>query len=254
MNDVKVFNNIVFGSVRAIKIEDKVWFVGKDIAEALGYTNTKKAISDHCKEDGVTICSLTDSLGRQQEAKYINQRNVIRLIMRSKLPQAEAFQDWVEDEIIPSVLQTGSYVIKQDSYMIADPIERAKRWIEEQEEAKQLIEQKQAVIDEQQPLVDYAISMDNATDSDKTIKQFARHTTLGPLKLFEFFREHKIFITGGLYHNQPYQVYIDRGYFKVVTKVNQKPNGDSYTYEQTYITPKGETAVFKKYPHLKRTK
>ena len=109
-NEMQLFTNEVFGNVRAIKIDDKVWFVGKDIAEALGYTNTKKAISDHCKEDGVTICYLTDSLGRQQQAKYINQRNVIRLIMRSNLPQAEQFQDWVEDEIIPSVLENGAYI------------------------------------------------------------------------------------------------------------------------------------------------
>ena len=108
-NEVKIFNNEVFGNVRATVIDDKVWFVGKDVAEALGYTNPQKAVRDHCKNDGVTIRSLIDSMGRQQQAKYINQRNVIRLIMRSDLPQAEVFQDWVEDEIIPSVLQTGSY-------------------------------------------------------------------------------------------------------------------------------------------------
>jgi prophage antirepressor-like protein len=108
-NEVKLFNNEVFGNVRATVIDDKVWFVGKDVAEALGYTNTRKAITDHCKNDGVTICYLIDSMGRQQQAKYINERNVIRLIMRSDLPQAEQFQDWVEEEIIPSVLQTGSY-------------------------------------------------------------------------------------------------------------------------------------------------
>ena len=108
-NEVKLFNNEVFGNVRATVINDKVWFVGKDVAEALGYTNTRKAITDHCKTDGVTICYVMDSMGRQQQAKYINQRNVIRLIMRSDLPQAEQFQDWVEEEIIPSVLQTGSY-------------------------------------------------------------------------------------------------------------------------------------------------
>ena len=251
MNEIKLFTNQVFGNVRAIKIDDKVWFVGKDVAEALGYTDTSQAIRTHCK--GV-VETTTPTQGGVQTVKVISEYDVIRLIMKSRLPEAEKFEKWIVEEVVPSVLQTGSYVIKQDSYMIVDPIERAKRWIEEQEEAKQLIEQKQAVIDEQQPLVDYAISMDNSTDSDKTIKQFARHTTLGPIKLFEFLRDHNIFITGGLYHNQPYQKYIDRGYFKVVTKVAQKPSGESYTYEQTYVTPKGEAAIFKKYPQLKRTK
>jgi prophage antirepressor-like protein len=108
-NEVKLFNNEVFGNIRATVIDDKVWFVGKDVAEALGYKDAAKAIKTHCKNDGVAICPLIDSMGRQQQAKYINERNVIRLIMRSDLPQAEQFQDWVEEEIIPSVLQTGSY-------------------------------------------------------------------------------------------------------------------------------------------------
>ena len=107
-NEVQLFNNELFGNVRATVIDKAVWFVGKDVAEALGYKDTKKAISDHCKTEGVTICYLPTK-GGQQQMKVINQRNVIRLIMRSDLPQAEAFQDWVEEEIIPSVLQTGSY-------------------------------------------------------------------------------------------------------------------------------------------------
>ena len=109
-NEMQLFTNEVFGNVRATEIEGKVWFVGKDVAEALGYKNAKDAINTHCKKDGVVIHSLIDSLGRTQQAKYINQRNVIRLVMRSNLPQAEAFQDWVEDEIIPSVLENGAYI------------------------------------------------------------------------------------------------------------------------------------------------
>ena len=112
MNDIRLFSNEVFGDVRAIVINNEVWFVGKDVAEALGYTNSNKALNDHCKPEGVTK-RYTLTSGGKQEIKYINQRNVIRLIMRSKLPQAEEFQDWVEDEIIPSILETGSYGIPQ---------------------------------------------------------------------------------------------------------------------------------------------
>lgn len=112
MNDIRLFSNEVFGNVRAIVINNEVWFVGKDVAEALGYTNSNKALNDHCKPEGVTK-RYTLTSGGKQEIKYINQRNVIRLIMRSKLPQAEEFQDWVEDEIIPSILETGSYGIPQ---------------------------------------------------------------------------------------------------------------------------------------------
>lgn len=109
-NEIKVFTNNLFGSVRATEINGDVWFVGKDVAVALGYKDPKDAINTHCRVDGVVNHPLIDSLGRTQQAKYINQRNVIRLIMRSKLKQAELFQDWVEDEIIPSVLKYGAYI------------------------------------------------------------------------------------------------------------------------------------------------
>lgn len=151
-NEIQLFTNEVFGSVRATVINGDVWMVGKDVATALGYSNSKQAIIDHCREDGVVISDLIDSLGRTQQAKYINERNVIRLIMRSHLPQAEEFQDWVEDEIIPSVLKNGSYSIKQDSYLIEDPIERAKAWIQEQEEkrALELVNKEQQEVIEKQ--------------------------------------------------------------------------------------------------------
>ena len=156
-NEIKLFTNQVFGNVRATVINGDVWFVGKDVATALGYTNPNKALKDHCREEGVTFC-YTPTNGGKQELKYINQRNVIRLIMRSKLKQAELFQDWVEDEVIPSVLATGSYSVK-DSYMIDDPIERAQRWIEEamirkqleieNQEKQKLIEKQEGKIEEQ---------------------------------------------------------------------------------------------------------
>lgn len=116
-NQIQLFTNEVFGNVRATVINGKVWFVAKDVAEALGYVNSKQAIIDNCREDGVILNDLIDSLGRTQQAKYINERNVVRLIMRSKLPQAEQFQDWVEEEIIPSVLETGEYSTKSSKAM-----------------------------------------------------------------------------------------------------------------------------------------
>lgn len=113
MNQIQMFTNEIFGNVRATEINGDVWMVGKDVAVALGYKDPNDAINTHCREDGVVKHPLIDSLGRKQKAKYINQRNVIRLIMRSKLKQAELFQDWVEDEIIPSVLATGEYKYKK---------------------------------------------------------------------------------------------------------------------------------------------
>lgn len=110
MNEtIQIFRNEQFGTIRTIEENGKVLFCGSDIARALGYTNPKKAIADHCRKDGVTFCSLIDSMGREQQAKFISEGNVYRLITHSKLPAAEKFEKWVFDEVLPEIRKTGSY-------------------------------------------------------------------------------------------------------------------------------------------------
>lgn len=111
-NEVQLFTNEIFGEVRAVNIDGKAWFVGKDVAEALGYQGkgANNAVKNHCK--GV-IEMVTPTNGGQQTLKYINEYDVIRLIMKSKLPQAQEFERWVVEEVIPSVLSTGEYKIQE---------------------------------------------------------------------------------------------------------------------------------------------
>lgn len=108
--EISTFNNSEFGEIRTIQKDDKVLFCGKDIAAALGYADPKKAIIQHCKEDGVAIYPLIDSLGREQQAKFINEGNVYRLIAHSKLPNAQRFESWVFDEVLPSIREHGAYM------------------------------------------------------------------------------------------------------------------------------------------------
>lgn len=93
-------------------------FCAKDIATALGYADPKKAVIQHCREDGVAIYPLIDSIGREQQAKFINEGNVYRLITHSKLPSAEKFESWVFDEVLPSIRKHGMYAIDE---LIANP-------------------------------------------------------------------------------------------------------------------------------------
>lgn len=116
-NKIEIFKNEQFGEIRTIEVDDKIYFCGKDAAIALGYTNPNKAINDHCKEDGVTIRSLIDSLGRNQDAKFITEGNVYRLITRSKLPAAEEFEKWLFDEVVPTIRKTGGYVANDDLFI-----------------------------------------------------------------------------------------------------------------------------------------
>lgn len=107
---IKVFNNTEFGEIRSMTINGEPWFVGKDIAAALGYSNPRKAIGDHVdqedKTDGVTI---RDSIGREQNPVIINESGMYSLILSSKLEGAKRFKRWVTSEILPSIRKTGAY-------------------------------------------------------------------------------------------------------------------------------------------------
>ncbi len=109
MNDLTIFN-YRGRNVRTLTIDDEPWFVGKDVAEVLGYSNTRKAIQDHVDEEdkGVTIC---DTLGGKQELTIINESGLYSLILSSKLPSAKEFKRWVTHEVLPSIRKTGSYSI-----------------------------------------------------------------------------------------------------------------------------------------------
>ena len=110
MNGLQIFNNEEFGQVRTVTINNEPWFVGKDVAEALGYSNARKALSDHVdgedKTDGVTI---RDSIGRNQNPICINESGLYALIFGSKLPNAKKFKRWVTSEVLPTIRKTGSY-------------------------------------------------------------------------------------------------------------------------------------------------
>ena len=110
MNDIKIFNNEEFGDIRTVTIDGEPWFVGKDVAEILGYSNTRKALLDHVDEDdktdGVTI---RDSIGREQMPVLINESGLYSLILSSKMPNAKKFKHWVTSEVLPSIRKTGQY-------------------------------------------------------------------------------------------------------------------------------------------------
>ena len=110
--EIKIFKNEMFGEVRTLTNENgETFFVGKDVAEALGYSNTRKALLDHVdkedREDGVTI---RDAIGREQKATFINESGLYALVLSSKLPQAKEFKRWVTAEVLPQIRQTGGYL------------------------------------------------------------------------------------------------------------------------------------------------
>lgn len=109
-NDFITFKHKVFGEVPIIALDGKHYFGANEVAIALGYTNPRKAILDHCRKDGVTKRDSIDSIGRRQQKNFISEGNLYRLIVKSRLPQANEFESWVFDELIPQIREEGMYI------------------------------------------------------------------------------------------------------------------------------------------------
>lgn len=240
MNELKIFQNPEFGTVRTIEIEGKIHFAGIDVAKALGYSIPSKAIQTHCRnilkwkvgvKTGVKSDG-TDSIQRM-EMLFIPESDLYRPIMRSQLPNAEKFSDWVCEEVLPSIRQTGSYSIekKPDSYMIENPAERARRWAEEYEEKRAL----EVKVTELEPKGQY---FDSLVDSRllTTFRDTAKELHIPPKQFTQWLVE-----KGYVYrdrHNmiKPYEQYRKNGLFKM--KDFLTPAG--FSNVQTYITVKGK--------------
>ena len=108
---ITTFNNEEFGNVRTLTIDGDPWFVGKDIAECLGYSRSTKAVSDHVDEEDIDGIPIQDSIGRMQNTPIINESGVYSLILSSKLESAKKFKKWVTSEVLPSLRKTGTYTV-----------------------------------------------------------------------------------------------------------------------------------------------
>lgn len=136
---VQKFVNDKFGEIRCIMIDGEPWFVGKDVAEILGYSNTRDALAKRVdtedKMDGVAIC---DSIGREQSPVFINESGLYSLILSSKLPTAKKFKRWVTSEVLPSIRKTGAYIPKHEPESDVDALVKgilaAQRILEEKEQ------------------------------------------------------------------------------------------------------------------------
>lgn len=133
MDEMKIFENPEFGQVRTIIIDNEPWFCGKDVATALGYADTKKALIQHCREPWVVIHPLGVQTGtkadgspavQQVKMKFIGEPNLYRLITHSKLPSSEKFERWIFEEVLPAIRKTGKYEVsgKEQEYKPTRPL------------------------------------------------------------------------------------------------------------------------------------
>lgn len=154
-NEIKVFENEEFGSVRTVMMDSEVWFVGKDVAEILGYSDTNKAVAMHVDTEDKKLNDKTSSSFGQRGATLINESGLYSLTLSSKLPSAKKFKRWVTNEVLPSVRKHGAYMTEQTiEKALTNPdflIKLATELKQEQEKRKAL-EQK---VEEDKPKIEY---------------------------------------------------------------------------------------------------
>ena len=239
MNNITVFENVEFGQVRTITIDGEPWFVAKDVAIALGYKNYSTAIDRHC--EGVVKQETLQTAGGMQNISIIPEKGIYRLIMRSKLPNAIKFQDWVCDEVLPSIKKHGAYLTpSKTEELLANPdlIIQLATELKNTRLAKQEAENK---LVEVAPKLEYYQNV-LESESEFTTTQIAK-------ELFMSAKQLNIILSNeGIQFKQNgqwllYSKYQDKGYTKTRTIVYNDTKGETNTKHTTVWTERGREFI-----------
>lgn len=237
MKEMQIFENQEFGAVRTVELDGEPWLVGKDVAQALGYINPRKALADHVDEEdkGVTKC---DTLGGVQEMTIINESGLYSLVLSSKLPGAKKFRRWVTAEVLPAIRRTGGYRMPKD-------YPSALRALADAEEEKLALraenEQQRQAIAEFQPLRQYIDTILSSTGAIATT-QIAADYDISAKQL------NKILHEEGLQHCVNgqwilYRRHMGKGYTKSETIPITRSDGRTDTRIYTKWTQKGRILI-----------
>ena len=248
MNELIIFNNPEFGTVRTLEENGVVLFSATDVARAIGYSNPYDAIARHCKgvvkREGVSRTTNQHGTTTEQSAEmsFIPESDLYRLVFSSKLPTAEKFTDWVTEEVLPSIRKHGAYMTPDTiEKLISNPdtiIQLATALKEKQGKRKALEIANSALTVETQimkPKADYfddLVDRNLLTNFRDTAKQF--HTKQNDFVSFLLTKKY-------IYRDKsgkllPYQRYVDEGLFELKECINEK---SGWKGTQTLITPKG---------------
>lgn len=242
MNEIQIFKSEKFGQIRTLMINNEPWFVGNDVAKALGYGEGKSlpnAISNHVDMEDKGVTKMMTP-GGNQEVTIINESGLYSLILSSKLPSAKEFKRWVTSEVLPSIRKTGSYSLTTPSYQILDPIKRAEQWIEEEKQRQKLAAEnasQQKQLEEQKPKVEFfdAVAESKTAIEMKEVANVLNFQKVGRNTLFQILRDNKLLT----HKNQPYQRYVDCGFFRTIEQEWQRPNGDTNINIKTLVYQSG---------------
>lgn len=245
-NNLEIFKNDEFGEVRTLVINDEPWFVGKDVAVILGYSNPRKAIGDHVdkedKTDGVTI---RDSIGREQHPILINESGLYSLILSSKLPSAKRFKRWVTSEVLPAIRRHGLYAVDEvleNPDMLISALTSLKAERERNAELEETVAIQTQQIAELKPKASYYDLVLNNKDL-VSISVIAKDYGWSAQRMNEYL--HK---KGVQYKRQKiwllYQRYAEKGYTSTKTHSYLGSDGDVHISVSTCWTQKGRLFIY----------
>ena len=241
MNDLQIFKNDSFGSVRTVEIDGKPYFIGNDVAKALGYAVPKDAISRHCK-GALKHRYLTD--GGEQEVKVIPEGDIYRLVIKSQLPKAEEFEHWIFDDVIPTIRKHGMYA-KQELLDNPDLLIAVATQLKEERQKNLLLEQK---IEADRPKTIFADAV-SASDSSMLVRDVAKiikqnGQPLGEKRFYKWLRDNGFICKGD---TSPTQKAMEMGLFEIVVRTVERGNGLPIETKTTRITGKGQQYFINKF-------
>ncbi|BES63686.1 phage antirepressor KilAC domain-containing protein [Gottschalkiaceae bacterium SANA] len=244
MNEMMIFTNKELGEVRTLRIDGEPWFVGKDVAVALGYSDSDQAIRKHV-DDEDKLTRQIKGLGQNRNMKLINESGLYSLIMTSKLESAKTFKRWVTKEVLPSIRRHGLYATED---LLENPdlaIQALQRLKKERKQKLQL--QKKIELD--QVYTDFGRSISKVEDGI-LIGEYAKllksdGIEIGQNKLFAWMRGNGYLIGSGKRKNSPIQKYLERGLFEVTETIIHTRKGDKVILT-TLLTGKGQLYFYEK--------
>jgi prophage antirepressor-like protein len=240
MNELQIFENVEFGSVRTLMINDAPYFVGKDVAEILGYTNSSKALSDHVDDEDKLNNESLSSLG-QRGGWLINESGLYSLILSSKMPNAKKFKNWVTAEVLPSIRKHGAYMTPETlEAAILNPdtmIQLCMALKDEQQKNKALQAANSELTVEVQIMQPKADYFDELVDRNllTNFRETAKQLNIKEKEFISFLLEKRYVYRDKRGKLQPYAEK-NKGLFEIKEFVNEKTG---FSSTQTLITPKG---------------
>ena len=251
MNELQIFDNKEFGEVRTVVIDSEPWFVGKDVADILGYQNGSRDINRHVDEEDRHKVMLFDG-NQNKEAIIINESGLYSLILSSKMPDAKKFKHWVTSEVIPSIRKNGGYISGQESLTDEELLSKALLVAQNKiADRDRIIASKQERIEQMRPKEIFADSVATSKNSiliGDLAKMICQNgVEIGQKRLFDWMREKGYLIKTGSSKNLPTQKSIDLGIMEVKERALNNPDGSVRITLTPKVTGKGQVYFVNKF-------